>query len=379
MRSVKDIPQLENIPVLVRAALNVPVENGKVTNSFRLRSALPTIDFLRKAHARVVLIGHIGELGTETLQPVYEAMKDMIPGLLWCPTTVGEGARKAVRDLAPGDVLMLENLRRDVGETRNSPEFAGQLAELADVFVEDSFDVCHREHASVVGVPKLLAPYAGFQVLKEVEELTKALSPQGPSLAVIGGAKFSTKEPVLTALLQKYDRVFVGGALANDFMVASGRGVGKSLVSSDVNKLAIRTLLKNPKLMLPLDEVEADPGATRAEGHIVALDNVAAGKAIFDDGPNTSRALSVLVSRANTVLWNGPLGMYEKGFTDATEALAKAIGESHAYSILGGGDTVAAVEELNLSRRFSFISTGGGAMLDFLAKGTLPGLEALGT
>jgi phosphoglycerate kinase len=377
MRSVTEIPRLENIPVLLRAALNVPVENGKVVNSFRLRSALPTIEFLQKAHARVILIGHIGEKGTETLEPVYQAMKDLIPGIVWCPVTVGSEARTAVRNLPPGGVLMLENLRRDVGETRNSPEFARKLAELADIFVEDSFDVCHREHASVVGVPKLLAPYAGLQVMKEVEELTKALSPKSPSLAVIGGAKFTTKEPVLSKLLEKYDRVFVGGALANDFMVAAGHSVGKSLVSSDVDELAIRALLKNPKLMLPLDEIAAPVGSARIEGNVYALDRVPKTAAVYDDGPKTSEALASFVSRANTVLWNGPLGLYEKGFTDGTESLAKAIGASHAYSIVGGGDTVAAVEELHLSQRFSFISTGGGAMLDFLAKGTLPGLRAL--
>lgn len=377
MRSVKDIPRLENIPVLVRAALNVPIENGRVVNSFRLRSVIRTIEFLRKANARVVLIGHIGEKGTETLEPVYQAMKELVPGIVWCSSTVGAEARAAVRDLPAGGVLMLENLRRDVGEVGNSPEFARKLAELADVYVEDSFDVCHREHASVVSVPKLLAPYAGFQVMKEVEELTKALSPKSPSLAVIGGAKFTTKEPVLSKLLEKYDRVFVGGALANDFMVAAGHSVGKSLVSSGVDELAIRNLLKNPKLMLPLDEIAAPEGAARIEGNVFALDRVPKTSAVYDDGPKTSAALAAFVSRANTVLWNGPLGLYEKGFTDGTESLAKAIGASKAYSILGGGDTVAAVEELNLSQRFSFISTGGGAMLDFLAKGTLPGLRAL--
>jgi phosphoglycerate kinase len=377
MRSVEDIPRFENIPIIVRAALNVPIEDGKVANSFRLRSALQTITFLQKKGARVILIGHIGEKGTETLEPVYQAMKEFIPKLSFCPVTVGPKAREAVRNLVPGDVLMLENLRRDPGETKNSPEFAQKLSELADVFVEDSFDVCHREHASVVGLPALLAPYAGFQVLKEVEELTKALKPKGPSLAIIGGAKFTTKEPVLTALLQKYDRVFVGGALANDFMQASGHSVGKSLVSSDIDELAIRTLLRNPKLMLPLDEVVAPIGATHDAGKVVGLDGVPAAAAIYDDGPRSVQALANLAARAETILWNGPLGLYEKGFTDGTEALARAISASSAYSILGGGDTVAAVEKLRLSHRFSFISTGGGAMLDFLAKGTLPGLRAL--
>ncbi len=377
MRPLTDIPRLENIPVIVRASLNAPIEGGEVANLFRLRAVVPTVTFLQKQGARVILIGHIGEKGTETLEPVHRAMARLVPKLSWCPVTVGPKAREAVRNLAPGEALMLENLRRDSGEKKNSPEFARQLAELADVFVEDSFDVCHREHASVVGLPALLPAYAGFQVLREVEELTKALEPKAPALAIIGGAKFSTKEPVLTTLLERYDRVFVGGALANDFMKASGKAVGKSLVSSDADELAMRALLRNPKLMLPLDEVVAPEGASHDAGRVVGIDDVPAGSAIYDDGPKTVAALAALVAQAKTVLWNGPLGLYEKGFTDATEALARAVGASSAYSILGGGDTVAAVDSLGLSHRFSFISTGGGAMLDFLAKGTLPGLRAL--
>lgn len=272
---------------------------------------------------------------------------------------------------------MLENLRRNAGETKNDIKFARKLAELGDVYVEDSFDVCHREHASVVSLPKLLAPYAGLQVIREVSVLTKALAPAKPALAIIGGAKFATKEPVLTSLLKSYDRVFVGGALANDFMRISGKTTGKSLVSSDVDELEIRKLLNNPKLMLPLDEVAAPEGASRNTGKVYGLNNIPQTYLIYDDGPKTISALANVVANAKTVLWNGPLGLYERGFTDSTLGLARAIGESQAYSILGGGDTVAAIEELGLAHRFSFISTGGGAMLDFLARGTLPGLAVL--
>jgi phosphoglycerate kinase len=282
-----------------------------------------------------------------------------------------------VRNMAAGDVLMLENLRRNKGETANDPAFATSLAELADVFVEDAFDVCHREHASVVGVPELLPSYAGLLVEEEVKHLTKALNPGTPSLAIIGGAKFSTKEPVLKRLLEVYNRVFVGGALANDFMRASGKGVGKSLLSKDTDEREIRALLASPRLMLPLDEVTATKGSMRAAGHTVSLDAVPADEMILDDGPKTVDALAKLTIGAKTILWNGPLGNYENGFVDATEGLAKAIAQSDAYSILGGGDTVAAVEKLGLSEKFSFISTGGGAMLDFLATGTLPGLKVL--
>lgn len=377
MRSVRDIPRLDGIPVLVRAALNVPVAEGKVVNDFRLRQALPTIEFLRQQHARVILLGHIGDRGTETLAPVREALERLIGKVSFCPVTVGAAARAAVRELAPGGVLVLENTRRNVGETKNDPAFAQALAELADVFVMDAFDVCHRTHASVVGVPEFLPSYAGFQVLREVEELSKALTPARPSLAILGGAKFATKEPVLTRLLERYDRVFVGGALANDFMVARGLSVGSSLVSKNPDQLALSTLLKHPKLMLPLDEVVSDPDAGPESQQVVSIGGVPVDKAVRDDGPATVAALSALAAKAKTVLWNGPLGLYEKGFSAATHDLARALAASGAYTILGGGDTVAAVEELGITDRFSFISTGGGAMLDLIAKGTLPGLEAI--
>ncbi len=376
MRTVKDIPVYENIPILVRAALNVPVENGKVVNTFRLRKAIPTIEFLRKKNARVVLIGHIGEKGTETLQPVYDAMKEFIPGIVWCPVTIGEVARAAVRDLPPGGVLMLENLRRDRGEIMNDKKFAQALAELGDVFVEDSFDVCHRVHASVVGVPEFLPAYAGLLVEEEVTQLSKALKPAHPAVAFIGGSKFSTKEPVLLKLLDVYDRVFAGGALGNDFVKAMGYGVGTSLVS-DADPKEIKNVLSNRKLAVRLDAVVGTLGQKKSENEVVKLDNVPADKAILDEGPATTEMLVNLVKEAKTILWNGPFGNYENGYTDSTFAVAKAIAESNAHSIVGGGDTVAAIEEMGAASHFSFLSTGGGAMLDFLAKGTLPGLDVI--
>lgn len=377
MKSVRDIPILENIPVLVRAPLNMTIVDGKVATAFRLERFVPTVKYLQERHARVVLIGHIGEKGTETLEPVYEALKALVPSLSFCSATTGPEARAAIRDLSPGHVVMLENLRRDPGEVGNDRAFATKLAELGDVFVEDCFDTCHREHASIIGVPKLLPSYAGLLVEEEVTELTKALAPGHPSLAIIGGAKFSTKEPVLGKLIQNYDHVFVSGALANDFMKAAGHTVGASLVS-DADREHIEPLLRNPKLLLPKDYVVAQKGTTRADGRLAAIDDVQADEAILDNGPQTIEMLAGIVAIAKTVLWNGPLGNYENGFIEGTEALAKVIARADAYSIIGGGDTVAAIEKLNLNDRFSFISTGGGAMLDFLAKGTLPGIEALG-
>ncbi len=377
MRSVRDIKILENIPVLVRAALNVPIEKGSVVDAFRMEQALETIEYLRRKRARVILIGHLTGTGTETLLPVHEAMKRYIPDIAFCRVSTGPEARAAVRALLPGQVLMLENLRRSAGEEKNDRTFAAALAELADVFVQDAFDVLHRSHASVVGVPEILPSYAGFLVEREVIELSKALSPKSPSLAIIGGAKFSTKEPVLRKLLSTYTNVYVGGALGNDFVKARGFEVGKSLVSNADSK-AMKELLANPRLILSSDAYVARPGQKRDAARVSAIDAVGADESILDDGPESLERLSFVIKNAKSILWNGPLGNYENGFTDTTEGVALAVAQSKAHSVVGGGDTVAAIEKLGVEKNISFISTGGGAMLEFLAKGTLPGLRALG-
>lgn len=381
MRTVRDIPHFENIPILVRVAMNVPVAHGQVANDYRLRRALPTIRFLSERGARVILISHIGEAGTETLAPVAEALGKLIPRVSFFGETIGARARDAVRILPPGNILVLENLRRNRGETMNDPAFAAELAALADVFVEDSFDTCHRIHASIVSLPKLLPSYAGLQLADEVRELTAALTPKSPSLAVIGGAKFSTKEAVLTTLLEKYDHVFVGGALASDFLKAEGREVGKSLVQPSLDE-GIQKILDNPKLVLPIDVVVVPSSGARTpearqHSRIANITDVHPDEIILDHGPGTVALLASLAQKSKSILWNGPLGKYENGFVDATDSLARSIAASQAHSVIGGGDTVASIENLGLLSKFSFVSTGGGAMLDFLASGTLPGIAAL--
>lgn len=397
MRTIRDIPLYADIPILVRAALNVPIKNGEVANQYRLQRALPTLRYLIERRAKVVLIGHIegaglpagrtglpaGRQGTETLAPVATALSKLIPGVSFCPEVIGERVRQAVRDLAPGHILMLENLRRDKGEQRNDPLFAQELAALADIFVEDSFDTCHRTHASIVGVPRLLPSYAGLLLEEEIRELSRALTPTHPALAVIGGVKFSTKEPVLTTLLTTYDHVFVGGALANNFLKAVGQPVGKSLFA-EADQGHIEKLLDNPKLILPLDSLVIPADAVgmvdaRSRARIAAAGQVQPDEIILDHGPGTSALLAHLAQKSKTILWNGPLGRCESGFTDTTDAFARAVAASSAHSVVGGGDTVASIENLGLFSHFSFISTGGGAMLDFLAEGTLPGIEALGS
>ena len=376
MRSVRDIPELENIPVLVRMS--------QLANEVRLQGALPTIQYLREHHARVILATHVsGEStagarakGTGTTKPMYDALKKYIPDLVWCPVSIGPQARAAVRDLLPGQVVLLENLRWNAGEEKNDPEFAKELASLADVFVQDAFDNCHRVHASMVSVPNLLPSYAGFTLEKEVQELTKALKPKHPALAIIAGAKFSTKEPVLKKLLEIYDHVFVGGALANDFLKAKGYSVGVSLVSNE-GQHHIKELLQHKRLVTPVDVIAAPPKSTREAGRACMAGEVHADEAVLDAGPHTAAALVDLINTSKTVLWNGPLGLFEQGFNDSSATVARAMAGADTYSIIGGGDTIDAIESMHLLDEFSFVSTGGGAMLDFLAYGTLPGIAAL--
>jgi phosphoglycerate kinase len=333
MRSIRDIPLLEKIPVLVRAPLNVPVKDGKVVNDYRLRRAIPTITYLRERGAKVILISHIGEQGTETLSPVADALKKLLPNVSFFGETIGERVRHAVRALHPGDVLVLENLRRDKGEKQNSPTFARELASLADVFVEDSFDTCHRPDASIIGVPELLPSYAGLLVEEEVVQLTRARSPKHKAMAVIGGAKFSTKEAVLTTLLGAYDEVFVGGALANDFLKAAGYPVGKSLVSP-LNEGAIKNMLTNPRLVLPVDSLVVEEALmhlpdARNRARVASLTDVRENEVILDHGPRTSLLLGELVQQLQTVLWNGPLGNYENGFVDSTHSPRPLLRQKH--------------------------------------------------
>lgn len=376
MQSVRNIKHLENVTVLLRTSLNVPTEKGTVTNMFRLDAALTTIRYLQSRHAKVVLISHITGTGTETLRPMYEALKDKIHNFSFCEYSIGPIARETVRRMSPCDVVLLENLRRHKGEEQNNPVFSGELAGMADVFVQDSFDVCHRPHASVIGVPELLPSYVGLTVEKEVTELTRARKPRRPALAVIGGAKFATKEPLLRQLLKSYDHVFVGGALANDFIKAKGYPVGASLVSNEKQE-EIQELLKNKRLVIPVDAIVAPHGMDRTHARIAALKDIQNTEAIYDVGPHTSAALMELALKAKTVLWSGPLGLFEHGYMDGNRVLSHAVA-GHTHSIIGGGDTIAALDLLNVTDQFSFVSTGGGAMLDFLTDGTLVGLEALG-
>lgn len=370
---IKVITQVEDLKgkyVFVRVSLNVPIEDGVVRNAFRITQSLPTITHLSSKGARVILCSHLGKDGKESLAPVFEVLKKHMT-VSFSPEVVGEKTTELRNQLQDGEVLLLENVRKDEREMKNDSEFAQELAKLADIFVNDDFAASHRSHASLSAICTFLPSYVGINFIHEYEELSKALKPESPSLFILGGAKFETKMPLVEKFLSLYDNVFITGALANDLFKAKGFEVGTSLVS-DIS-LEGSPLLSHPKVLLPIDVTVAKNGESR----VTNLEDVQHDESILDAGPKTIEMLATYIDQARTILWNGPLGNYEGGFQTETIACAKRIAESNAYTVVGGGDTVASIEALNNQDKYSFLSTAGGAMLTFLELGTLPALEAL--
>jgi phosphoglycerate kinase len=335
------------------------------------QAGTPTLTYLHEAGAKVILIAHIGRDETDTLKPVFEAFNTLIP-CTWGGSLGSPELLTARASIAPGEILIVENLRQHEGESANDGAFAAELASLGDIYVNDAFDNIHRDHASMVTLPTLLPAYAGITLLEEVTHIEQVMQPEHPSLFIIGGAKFETKMPLVEKYLASYDRVFVSGALANDIMLADGLEVGSSLVS-DVS-LVGAPFLTNPKLIRPVDLIVESARGVR----VARVDDVQADEKITDMGPATVAQLAPEIQAAKTILWNGPLGLYENGVPGSTQAVAKLIANSDAMSVLGGGDTVAAVEELGLNDKFGFVSIGGGAMLTLLEEGNTPSLKALG-
>lgn len=367
---ITDVKELSGKRVLLRSELNVPIENGEILNQFRLMRGLATINYLLSQNAKVILAGHIGREKKETLKPVFEVLSQNLD-VRFTNDIAGADTKICVDEMKSGQVVMLENLRSDPRETKNDPEFARELASLADLYVNDAFSVSHREHASMVGIPKSLPSYVGLNFAHEYEELRKAMKPHHPSLFLLGGAKFATKMPLVSKYLEIYDRVFVGGALANDFFKALGFEVGTSLVS-DID-LTNNPLLQDKKILLPVDVTVMGKEGVRTTGP----KNVHKDEKILDAGPETISMLAPYIQEAQMVLWNGPFGDYEHGFNKATEDCARLIADAPGYSVVGGGDTIASIEALNTQEKYNFLSTAGGAMLAFLEHGTLPAIEAL--
>lgn len=391
---------VENKRVLVRVDFNVPMKAGQVTDTTRLSAALPTIEHLKRRKAKVILLAHFGRpegkvVPEESLAPVADALAELMGAPVgFCPDCTGEEAEKAIAAMEPGQVLLLENTRFHKGEERRpdggktgDPNFAKALAELGDLYVNDAFSAAHRAHASTAGVAEYLPAYAGLAMEREIDHLVQALEdPKRPVLAVVGGAKVSTKIELLANLVKKVDRLAIGGAMANTFLAAKGLDVGKSLHEPDFADTA-RSILRGAEeagcqIILPVDVVIAQEFAENADSRTVPVDEVPAGWMILDAGPETVDALADSVDASKTVIWNGPLGAFEtKPFDTATvEAaryVAKRVKENGLIAVAGGGDTVAALNAAGVARDFTFISTAGGAFLEWMEGKTLPGVVVL--
>ncbi len=371
MKSIKEAKDIRGKRVLVRVDFNVPIIKGKVRDDFRIKKALPTIEYLKNKGAKIILIAHAGLDGAQSLAPIAQALLKHTP-VTFIKTSVFENQTKDVLDMQKnGTIILLENIRREKGEKENADSFARGIARFGDMYVNDAFSVSHRTHASIVGIPKHLPSYAGLQLMDEVKHLSLAFSPKHPFLFILGGAKFGTKVPLVKKFLRSADMVYIAGALMNTFYKTKGYEVGTSLV--DEGDFGIQKLLKDKKLFLPIDVEVAKGKAHRYTNP----ETVRANEMIVDIGPASVTELETMIKKARFILWNGPLGKYESGFGGATEKVLKIISCSKADSIIGGGDTVALVDKLKLENKFGFVSTGGGATLEFLSQGTLPGIKSL--
>jgi phosphoglycerate kinase len=371
--------------VLVRVDFNVPIEDGRIVDDTRIREAIPTIQNLVERSARVILITHLGRPDgqvdeayrtTPLAQRLGELMGRPVRRLNDCVGPSVEAAVKAMRD---GEIVMLENVRFHPGETKNDPDFARQLAALGQLYVNDAFGTAHRAHASTVGVARFLPAVAGLLMEREITTLGRIMTdPPHPLVAIIGGSKISTKIGVLRSLLQRVDRLCIGGAMACTFLKAKGLSMGRSLVEDDQLDVARSLLSSGATLVLPLDAVVAPDAKPGVKVETVAVDAVPADVKVLDVGPMTVERFLQTCDGAAAVIWNGPLGVYEvPPFDHGTDALAQGLAGSDAQTIIGGGDLVAALQKQHLAERMSFVSTGGGATLEFLEGKVLPGIAVL--
>lgn len=388
-KTVRDL-DVDGKKVLVRVDFNVPLnDKGEITDDTRITASLPTIQYLLEQKAAVILMAHLGRPKGQvkpelSLAPVAKHLGKLLgKKILFAPDCVGEAAQAAASKLKPGHILLLENLRFHKEEEKNDMEFAEKLASLADLYVNDGFGVSHRAHASVEGVTHFLPAAAGFLLEKEIQYVGQAVTnPLHPFVAIIGGAKVSDKIGVISNLLDKVDTLLIGGGMANTFLAAQGYKMGKSLVEEDKLDLAKELLAKAKKnkvnMLLPTDLVMAAAFAPDAEHVTEKVKNLNQAYMALDIGAETSKAYAEALADAKMIVWNGPMGVFEMdAFCKGTEAVAKAVAKSRATSIVGGGDSVAAIEKLGLAKRITHISTGGGASLEYLEGKVLPGVAAL--
>lgn len=390
--TIKDV-SLRDKNVLMRVDFNVPIENGQITDDNRIVQALPTIDYALKEGALVILTSHLGRPGGEpdpelSLKPVATHLAGLVDAKVhFAEDCIGEPAKTVIESAKPGEVVLLENVRFHPGEKKNDPEFSKALASHADLFVNDAFGSSHRAHCSVAGVTEFLQPaVSGFLLEKEIKYLNESVNnPEHPFVAILGGAKVSDKIGVIENLLDKVDSIIIGGGMTYTFYKAKGLPIGNSLVEEDKVELAGELIQKaenaGVKLMLPMDSVVAKEFKNDAEHKVVDEDGIEDGWMALDIGPQSAISFGNVIKNAKTVVWNGPMGVFEmENFADGTFAIAEALAEatSHgATTIIGGGDSASAIKKSGLSKKVSHVSTGGGASLEFLEGKELPGVTAL--
>lgn len=372
--------------VIVRVDFNVPIKEGKISDDTRMTAALPTINYLLDHGAAVILMSHLGRPKTKadlqfSLRPVADHLATLVDApVKFAEDSRGEIAKQAAAELKPGEILVLENTRFYPEESKNDQEMSRELASLADLFVNDAFGTAHRAHSSTVGVADYLPSAAGFLLEKEIKYLGNAIAdPVRPFVAILGGAKISDKIGVIENLLKTADKILIGGGMANTFLKAQGYEMADSLVESDVLETAKELMAKSAgKIMLPVDYVAANAFEAEAEKKTLPLGNVPEGWRVLDIGPETVKKFGEVIADAGTVVWNGPMGVFEfPRFALGTFEIAKAVADSDAVSIIGGGDSVSAINMSGLSDKITHISTGGGASLEMLEGIELPGLAVL--
>ena len=384
-KTVRDV-DLKGKRVLMRADFNVPLEGDEITDDRRIRAAMPTIEYILEHGASLILMSHLGRPKGEvkpalSLAPVAERLSELLEqDVTMAPDSIGAEVEALAAKMKPGDVMLLENTRFHAGEKANDAEYAKQLAQFGDIFVNDAFGAAHRAHASTVGVTDHLPAVGGFLIEKEMAFLGKAAeAPDHPYVHLLGGAKVSDKAPVIENLLGKADKILIGGGIANTFFKAMGYEVGASLVEDDIIDEVKEMLRKGAEtIIVPIDVVVADAFENDANHKVVPVDGVAPGWMILDLGPETIEKYRGILHEAETVAWNGPLGVFEMpNFAKGTFAIAEALAELDAVTVVGGGESASAVEKAGVADEVSHVSTGGGASLMFFEGKTLPGLEAL--
>jgi len=388
-KTVKDV-DVKGKRVFCRVDFNVPMKDGQVTDDTRIRAALPTIKYLMDQGAKVLLASHLGRPKGQVVEelrltPVAKRLSELLGmDVQKTDEAYGESVKSEIDSMNEGDVLLLENVRFYPGEEKNDPELAKAFAELADVYVNDAFGAAHRAHASTEGIAKYIPAVSGFLMEKELEVLGKALSnPERPFTAIIGGAKVKDKIGVIDNLLEKVDNLIIGGGLAYTFVKAQGYEIGKSLLEEDKIELAKsfieKAKAKGVNFYMPVDGIVADDFSADANSKIVAIEEIPADWEALDIGPKTAELYRDVIQKSKLVIWNGPMGVFEiDKFAEGTKAVAQALADAgDTYSVIGGGDSAAAVEKFGLAEQMSHISTGGGASLEFMEGKQLPGVVAL--